>query len=155
MIRTITGFHQDGQGDWVADLSCLHRQHVRHRPPFQERPWALDPQQRAARVGSEIECPLCDRTEMPDGLRLLRTAGPWDHDSLPAGLRHSHRTAPGVWALLQVIEGRVGFRMETAPPLDVVLERGAAQPIPPAVAHEVSLTGPARLVVQFWGKADR
>lgn len=28
--RRIVGFHQDEGGDWVAELSCMHRQHVRH-----------------------------------------------------------------------------------------------------------------------------
>ena len=41
MLRRIAGFHQDSEGDWVAELDCLHTQHVRHRPPFQERPWIL------------------------------------------------------------------------------------------------------------------
>ena len=39
MIRTIDGFHLDDAGDWVAELSCLHGQHVRHRPPFRDRAW--------------------------------------------------------------------------------------------------------------------
>ena len=39
MKRTIEGFRHDGAGEWVAELSCLHGQHVRHRPPFQERPF--------------------------------------------------------------------------------------------------------------------
>lgn len=57
---TIAGFHQDEAGDWVADLACGHRQHVRHRPPWQVRPWAVDPTLRAARIGMAIECPSCD-----------------------------------------------------------------------------------------------
>lgn len=78
MIRAITGFHQDEEGDWVAELTCLHGQHVRHRPPFQDRPWVIDAEKRQARVGSPMDCPLCDRAEMPEGLSLLRTAGPFD-----------------------------------------------------------------------------
>jgi tellurite methyltransferase len=61
--REIVGFHQDEHGDWVAELSCLHSQHVRHRPPFMERAWVLTEEGRDARIGSEIECPLCDRAE--------------------------------------------------------------------------------------------
>ena len=59
MRRHITGFHQDGVGDWVAELSCLHSQHVRHRPPFQERRWVLDAESRTARIGTELDCALC------------------------------------------------------------------------------------------------
>jgi hypothetical protein len=58
--RTIVGFHQDAEGDWVADLSCAHAQHVRHQPPFWDREWVLDDDQREARIGTELECRLCD-----------------------------------------------------------------------------------------------
>jgi hypothetical protein len=32
--RTIVGFSRDDTGDWVANLACFHRQHIRHNPPF-------------------------------------------------------------------------------------------------------------------------
>ena len=63
MERTISGFHKDDAGDWVAELSCGHGQHIRHKPPFQLAPWVLDDAQRAGRVGSVLNCPLCDRGE--------------------------------------------------------------------------------------------
>ena len=87
MIRTIDGFHQDGEGDWVAELSCLHNQHVRHDPPFQDRPWVISEAGRAERLGSPIECPLCDRLELPAGLEVVRTAGPFDAETLPPALQ--------------------------------------------------------------------
>lgn len=65
MIRRIDGFHHDNEGDWVAELSCLHHQHVRHRPPFWNRPWVDTWAGRAARIGSRLECALCDRLEIP------------------------------------------------------------------------------------------
>ena len=37
--QAILGFHQDEYGDWVAELACGHTQHVRHRPPWELRPW--------------------------------------------------------------------------------------------------------------------
>jgi uncharacterized protein len=64
---TITGFHLDEAGDWVAELACGHGQHMRHQPPWQQRPWVLDPEQRGARVGGAIECPLCDRSDRNPG----------------------------------------------------------------------------------------
>ncbi|HEY4394364.1 MAG TPA: DUF3565 domain-containing protein [Polyangia bacterium] len=62
---TITGFHQDADGDWVAELGCGHNQHVRHRPPWQRRPWVTTPEGRAARIGQPIECPLCEARVEP------------------------------------------------------------------------------------------
>ncbi|HEX6394673.1 MAG TPA: DUF3565 domain-containing protein [Acidimicrobiales bacterium] len=65
MERAITGFHQDDARDWVAELSCGHNQHVRHKPPFQLRPWVVEASGREERLGSPLECPLCDRGEPP------------------------------------------------------------------------------------------
>ncbi|MFN2505688.1 MAG: DUF3565 domain-containing protein [Acidimicrobiales bacterium] len=61
MERTIEGFHQDDTGAWVAELSCGHRRHVRHDPPFRPAPWVLDDAQRQSRVGSPLNCGLCDQ----------------------------------------------------------------------------------------------
>ncbi|WP_313116076.1 DUF3565 domain-containing protein [Ectopseudomonas guguanensis] len=59
-------FHQDEHGDWVAVLACGHTQHVRHRPPWQNRPWVLDPEQRQARLGSPFACGWCARDGSQD-----------------------------------------------------------------------------------------
>jgi len=58
--RAMVGFETDDVGDWVALLECGHRQHVRHRPPWQERPWVLSAEGREGRIGSALECPACD-----------------------------------------------------------------------------------------------
>ena len=41
MQRRITGFRQDEEQHWVAELECGHSQHVRHDPPWQVREWVL------------------------------------------------------------------------------------------------------------------
>ncbi|WP_457981694.1 DUF3565 domain-containing protein [Ectopseudomonas composti] len=43
----------------MAVLSCGHTQHVRHRPPWQNRLWVLDPEQRHIRLGSLFPCGWC------------------------------------------------------------------------------------------------
>jgi hypothetical protein len=58
MRRSMSGFHQDAAGEWVAELDCLHAQHVRHAPPFREAPWVLDGEQRRQRLGQALDCPL-------------------------------------------------------------------------------------------------
>lgn len=58
--RRIVGFHQDEQGDWVADLECGHTQHVRHNPPWIERPWVITPQGRQRHLGMPLHCRTCD-----------------------------------------------------------------------------------------------
>ena len=145
----MTGFVRDDDGDWVAELSCLHRQHVRHDPPFWEAAWIEDVDERARRVGRPLECPLCDRAELPDGLRPARTTTTWDASTMPAGLRRAHRVAAGTWALLEVEQGEVRFHAATEPPLDLVVTPGHPQPIPPEVDHHVQPSEGARFHVTF------
>jgi len=59
--RAITGFNQDELGDWVAELACGHARHVRHKPPWQNRPWVTSEEGRNKMIGQLIECRLCDR----------------------------------------------------------------------------------------------
>jgi hypothetical protein len=149
VIRTIDGFHADEVGDWVAELSCLHDQHVRHRPPFWDRPWVLSEDGREDRIGSAIDCPLCDRAEPPAGLTVVRTAGPFDATTLPPALARTHRVAERTWGRLRVLEGLVGFTMDTDPPIRSELRAGDTQPIPPGVEHALDGRGPVLLEVDF------
>jgi hypothetical protein len=65
--RRIVGFHQDQEGDWVAELECGHNQHVRHDPPWQERSWVLSSEGRASRLGTRLMCRLCGGENTGDG----------------------------------------------------------------------------------------
>jgi len=145
----MTGFHQDDEGDWVAELSCLHSQHVRHRPPFWEAAWIDDEATRRAKVGAPLDCPLCDRAELPDDLHPVRTTATWDEGTVPPALQRAHRVAAGTWGLLEVEAGEVRFSADTDPPIDNVVAPGRPQPIPPDVEHRVELVGPVRLHVTF------
>jgi hypothetical protein len=59
--RAIVGFHQDAEGEWVAELDCGHQRHVRHRPPLFPEAWVLEEASRRERVGTPLECGLCDQ----------------------------------------------------------------------------------------------
>jgi len=65
MKVTITGFHQDEESHWVADLACGHTRHFRHNPPWQEREWVTTPQGRKQYLGSELDCKECDQPTKP------------------------------------------------------------------------------------------
>jgi len=147
--RPIASFRQDEAGDWVAELKCLHRQHVRHQPPFRLAPWVLDAGGRNARRGTPLDCPLCDRLELPDGLETDRVTDTWTDATMPQALRRDHRVAGGRWALLHVVAGAVRYRAATEPPTDVLVRPGSPQPIPPEVAHSVEGAGPASFFVEF------
>lgn len=60
MQQPIVGYHLDEYGDWVADLACGHGQHVRHQPPFTNRPWVLAAAGRDQYLGTLLNCKKCE-----------------------------------------------------------------------------------------------
>jgi len=158
MHRAMTGFRRDEDGSWVAELSCLHSQHIRHEPPFSEAAWIEDDEERTRHLGQFLDCPLCERTEMPDGLEPVRTTVSWDATTVPDALRRAHRVAAERWGLLEVEAGGVRFKADTQPPIDVVVTPGRPQPIPPELDHNVEPAEGARFHVTFLarpgGRAD-
>lgn len=57
--QAIVGYHQDDEGDWVAELACGHNQHVRHNPPWFNRPWTTSNAGREAMLGQQLGCRKC------------------------------------------------------------------------------------------------
>lgn len=66
--RAIVDFYLDAEGHWVAKLSCGHGQHVRHRPPWELRPWVLTEEGRREHLGGMLPCVLCATSEVPPGV---------------------------------------------------------------------------------------
>ncbi|WP_299010467.1 DUF3565 domain-containing protein [uncultured Shewanella sp.] len=60
MKQAIIAYHQDDESHWVAELECGHFQHVRHKPPWVNRPWVISPQGRAQMLGYQLNCKKCD-----------------------------------------------------------------------------------------------
>lgn len=139
----MTGFHQDDVGDWVAELECGHNQHVRHRPPFQMRDWVVADETRRARVGAALDCPLCDRGEMPVHVRHVRDSAAWDATTMPAGLRRRHRLGRGTWGVLHVARGKLTFG-------DHEMSAGETRVIPPDVEHQVEPADGATFWIEFY-----
>ncbi|MCL1137567.1 DUF3565 domain-containing protein [Shewanella pneumatophori] len=61
MQQPIVSYHKDDEDHWVANLSCGHSQHVRHRPPWEIRNWVTSQQGRDAMLGYNLDCKLCER----------------------------------------------------------------------------------------------
>jgi hypothetical protein len=57
--QAIVGYHVDEEGHWVADLACGHGQHVRHNPPWQNRPWTQSEEGRRRHLGEVLCCRKC------------------------------------------------------------------------------------------------
>ena len=114
----------------------------------------------AVRIGTKfadrtvIDCPLCPRAEMPDGLEIARTAGPFDKTSVPRALVKDHVVAEGTWGDLRVLEGSVKFKMANDPPFERQLEKGDSQPIPPGIKHRIVIDGAVTLAIDFRVRRD-
>lgn len=85
---------------------------------------------------------------LPDGLKPYKRTPVFDQDTLPAGLRRAHRTRPGVWALIHVIEGRLRYRV-LEPFHETELAPGVTGVVRPGQPHEVEPLGPVRMYVEF------
>jgi hypothetical protein len=66
MLQNIFAFHKNNDNDWVAELACQHFQHVRHKPPFINRPWVMSESGRDSMLGTTLDCKKCDRNEPID-----------------------------------------------------------------------------------------
>ena len=64
MEQGITGYHKDFENHWVAELECGHAQHVRHDPPWTERPWVTTEEGRNGHLGVKLNCVRCDEAGM-------------------------------------------------------------------------------------------
>lgn len=155
MQREIEGFHQDAEAHWVAELSCGHRQHVRHRPPFELRPWVLSAEGRTARLGQALDCSLCEQRVMPEGHSAYKRTATFTEGSIPKGLQRTHSTKPGVWALIVVTRGALQFfEGQDKVPRHVAVP-GAPAIVPPEVVHRVAPVGSVEFHVEFWSAGSR
>ena len=150
MKRAILGFRRDEQGDWVANLDCGHGQHVRHRPPFVNRPWVQREETRNAMLGIELDCPRCDRMEWPDDLVAYRRTGEFDEKTLPSGFAKNHATKRGVWARIHVVSDALKYHVGEPIQRSFLVEAPATAVIVPAIPHRVETLGPVRFFVEFW-----
>jgi tellurite resistance-related uncharacterized protein len=147
--RPIVAFATDALGDWVALLSCGHRQHVRHKPPFMVREWVTTAQGRDGMLGSLLDCVRCDRFELPEEFVPYKRTPEFDHTTVPAALRRDHSTKRGVWGKIVVVDGRLRYRVESLN-TDVELSRDRAGIVVPEVLHHVEPVGEVRFYVEFY-----
>jgi tellurite resistance-related uncharacterized protein len=86
---------------------------------------------------------------LPPGCEAYRSTPVFTEATVPPGLLRSHRTAPGIWALIRVLEGRLLYRV-IEPRSERVLDPiGAPGLVEPGVPHEVAPLGPVRFLVEF------
>ncbi len=153
MHRPISGFKMDEHGDWVAVLSFGHKQHVRHQPPFFERPWVTTERGRSEKVGEPLDCVRCERFEMPDDVAAYRKTAEFTENAIPQGLRNDHSTRPGVWGKIHVIEGKLIYRVDA---LNTKIEISPDVPgiVIPEIKHHIEPAGAVRFFIEFYRRFD-
>ena len=95
---------------------------------------------------------VSQRYQLPPGFNAYRKIGPFDAESLPAGLLREHRLKEGTWANLAVLEGEIGFVWDD-PDSDgtvTVLAAGDRLNVPPLILHHLELREETlRLEIEF------
>ncbi len=86
---------------------------------------------------------------LPPGCEATRSTPVFTEATVPPGLLRSHRTAPGTWGLIRVLEGRLLYRVLDPPSERVLDPSGAPGLVEPGVPHEVAPLGPVRFQVEF------
>lgn len=149
MERPIAGFEFDDEGDPIAILSCGHPQHVRHHPPFINRPWVTTEPGRNSMLGKSLDCVRCENFELPDSFIAYKRTPVFTEETLPLGLRKDHSTRAGVWAKIMVAEGKVRYRV-SALKTDIELSPDRIGIVVPEVLHSVQPLGVVRFFVEFY-----
>ena len=167
MLQPIVDYRRDENDDWVVLLGCLHFQHVRHQPPWQNRPWVTTEAGRSAHLGRMLHCVKCttrapvdtqgdamtDELRVPANLTSYKKTPVFDQDNVPKGLQQEHATARGVWALLHVLSGSLSFCFtEGGEAIRVEITPDAPRVIVAEQPHQVVITGQVTFQLEFFRK---
>ncbi|MDP3854798.1 DUF1971 domain-containing protein [Phenylobacterium sp.] len=83
-----------------------------------------------------------------------RSTPVFDEATLPVSLRRAHRTKPGVWGVIRVLQGELTLCF-TEPPEQKRLSPGADGVLEPDQSHFVLTEGPMRMQIDFYTQAPR
>lgn len=78
-----------------------------------------------------------------------RSTPVFDEITLPAALRREHRTKPGVWGVVRVLEGELKLSF-VCPAEVVVVGPGSPRTLLPDQPHFVEPLGAMRMQVEFY-----
>lgn len=87
--------------------------------------------------------------EPPAAAAPYKRTAVFDENSLPAGLRREHRTKPGVWGVIRVLDGQLRY-VVIEPTSEMILEPGHPGLVLPDQPHFVEPLGPMRMQVEFY-----
>ena len=73
----------------------------------------------------------------------------FNENTLPAGLRREHRTKPGAWGIIRVLDGRLRYRV-LDPVSETILDSQNPGLVLPDQPHFVEPLGQMRMQVEFY-----
>lgn len=131
--------------DRQIDLAREMATYISPRLGFTQHPLTM---QAAAQMIDLIDRANQFRASPLSSLPYKRTSV-FDENTLPAGLRKEHRTKPGVWGVIRVLDGRVRYQV-LDPASETILEPGRPGLILPDEPHLVEPLGAMRLQIEFY-----
>jgi len=90
--------------------------------------------------------PDMEKSAVPEPYRSTPV---FDETTLPAALRREHRTKPGVWGVVRVLEGELKLSF-VDPPEVLVVSPGSPGLLLPDQPHFVEPVGAMRMQVEFY-----
>jgi len=86
---------------------------------------------------------------LPDNVAEFKRTPEFTEATLPPGLQKNHTTPTGTWAQINVLSGRLLYRILEPAIEEVELSETCHGVIEPAVPHEVQIIGNVRFFVAF------
>jgi tellurite resistance-related uncharacterized protein len=136
-----------GATDRQLDLAREMAGYILPRPGFTQHPLTTHA---ASQMIDLVERAGHFRQPTPAAVPYKRTPI-FDENSLPKGLRRKHRTKPGVWGVIRVLDGRLRY-VVTEPASEVILEPGRPGLVLPDQPHHVEPLGPMRMQIEFYNQ---
>jgi tellurite resistance-related uncharacterized protein len=91
---------------------------------------------------------------LPENVRPYQRTAVFTETTVPAGLLREHSTKAGTWGRIQVLEGRLWYRILAPEVEEVLLTPERHGVVEPQVPHEVRPEGQVKFFVEFHRAAE-
>jgi tellurite resistance-related uncharacterized protein len=143
LVMALFAEASDRQNDLAREMAT----YISPRPGFTTHPLTINAANQMIHL---VERASQFRERPPAAIPYERTAV-FNEDTLPAGLRREHRTKPGVWGVIRVLDGRVRYRV-LDPVSELILEPGHPGLVRPDQPHFVEPLGSVRIQIEFYSQ---
>lgn len=136
-----------GASDRQLDLAHEMAAYISPRPGFTQHSLTVH----AAAHMVDLAQRASQFRDPPPSAKPYKHTAIFDETSLPAALRREHRTKPGVWGVIRVLDGQLRYTV-LRPTSEAILEPGRPGLIRPDEPHFVEPLGSMRMQVEFYDR---